>query len=533
MKNLKITPLGGIGKIGSNCLLIELEKSSLLIDAGIMFPESDLYGVDYLIPNFSFIQEKNLTDIILTHGHEDHIGAISHLLKKFPDIKVWASFFTERLIQRKLYQAGIKKKINIFREQDQLCFENIQIDPIHVNHSIPETFGLFISDKKQNNCIFYVSDFKCHENITYEKPFNFEKLQKISAPFKKKILMADSTNILNRGKTPSEDDLFAGLTQALSCEGRVFITLFASNIYRIKNILRIAKKFKKPVLSLGRSIEEYILAAKESSLLSFDEKEVLFKKNITGSEKNFIGVLSGCQGEFLGSLRKFVDGEHPFFKLQKDDTIVFSSRTIPGNEVSVNRIYNKISEQAARIITDHDMLIHTSGHACQEDLKILINNFQPTHYIPIHGESYFLKKQQEFIHQHFPHLAVFILYNFDSIILGSDFFLAKNPPLEPLFITENRDILEKEALKERKKIATQGIVFITFYHAKREFIISHYGIPKKITSHEEKLKSFLYAQVKNKHNASQNIEETIRLKTRQFLSPMLGYKPNVAIHIIY
>lgn len=534
---LQLVPLGGVGEIGHNMVTIKTPHQWILIDAGILFPDHDFLGVNYLIPNLDAINQSLLTDIIITHGHEDHIGAIAHLIVHCPNIKIWAPHFAAALIRRKLQEKGLNPLINIYTESSVFNFSGIVIHPIHVNHSIPDTFGLLIQDSEAALSCFYVSDFKYDENSPYEAPMNLAKLKKLSANSWLRYLLVDSTNILNKGKTPSEADLIPHFQEIIEgAKGRIFITFFPSNIHRLQTILSLAYKQKKRVVYLGRSTKFYSELAYSMGLLKFYNETLVDEKSLTEKEEDLIILLSGCQGDFKGALRKIVFQEHPVLHLQEKDLVLFSSRAIPGNEIQIINIYNKICEQGAKVINPDDALIHSSGHPGQEDLKILFKHYSPTHFSPIHGETYFLHKHIHFIQKTFPEIKGHLIKNYDVLSISPDLEVIISPQeiLEPIFIHGNDIPIEKAALRKRRKMGSQGVIYLSLREDNpRAIKIEFMGLPSFIEDHKEKLKEFLfsYLQIHLKNKDSLTKENELKIQVRKFFFPMLGYKPITIIHI--
>jgi ribonuclease J len=402
--HLKLTPMGGVGEIGSNMFIFEDDECGFIIDCGILFPSDNCFNINYLIPNFYGIKKDKIKDIIITHGHEDHIGAIAHLIEFHPDITVHCNGFAYELIKTKIKDFNHK----VFKYTETMKIGNFEIDPIHVNHSIPDTFGLSISYNEYN--FFYCSDFKVDFDSPYEKPFDFEKLKKLQQG-KTTVGMIDSTNILSQRKTLSEKVVLEDIEKVFEDfkDNRLFITCFSSNVHRLKSFFDVAKKYKRNIILSGRSIHKYTEIAKKlgyvDNIRIYDEDF----DNIT--KKNNLIIISGCQGDFFSSLRRLSSNEHSRIKLNENDKVVFSSKTIPGNEKSVNRIKNNITELGADVITNSEYpFIHASGHPGQEDLKILNKKINFDHYIPIHGESYFIKKHVEFIEDPYQDKLKYLLY---------------------------------------------------------------------------------------------------------------------------
>lgn len=537
---IKIKPVGGVGQIGSNMTLIQGDNDTVLIDAGILFPYEDFFDIDYLIPDLSQIPEPS--HLIITHGHEDHIGAVLHVVKKFPKIKVLASPFTAGLIRKKLEFNHNQYPIAEYRHFDQLGFKDFTIDPIHVNHSIPETVGLLIKDTKEQVGIFFISDFKIDFKTIYERPFDFEKLIKNTKDLKRKILLCDSTNITSGTKeTPSEHDLIPvldGIFQEAS--NRIFITCFSSNIHRLMTFIDLCKKHNKKLIPHGRSMISYLNTANELGMLPDFTNVVRQADTMTGKEDNIVVLLSGCQGDFRGTFRRFCVGEDSQFKPRPEDTVVLSSKAIPGNEKKISLLINRLSEVGCRVITAQDKLIHVSGHPGRTDLQMLYEKYQPTDIVPIHGESYFIREHIEFANKVFPKASAHYFHNNDELVIHQDLTIdvVDGPDIEPVIIHGKGIVLEKEKISERRKLACNGSVFLSLRLSSTKAKVEKYtfhtmGLPTLITLNEEKFKKFLdhyFIQINFKDEEKTN--EELRVAIRRYFDQILGYKPMTTIHIL-
>lgn len=537
---IKIKPVGGVGQIGSNMTLIQGDTDVIMIDAGILFPYEDFFDIDYLIPDLSQIPEP--THLVITHGHEDHIGAVLHVVKKFPKIKVLASPFTAGLIRKKLEFAHHTHQIFEYRHFDQLGFNDFTIDPIHVNHSIPETVGLLIKDIKEQVGIFFISDFKIDFKTIYERPFDFDKLVKHTKDLKRKILLCDSTNITSGTKeTPSEQDLIPVLDDIFNeASNRIFITCFSSNIHRLMTFISLCKKHNKKLVPHGRSMISYLNTANELGMIPDFPSVVRQADTMTGKEDNIVVLLSGCQGDFRGTFRRFCVGEDSQFKPRPEDTVVLSSKAIPGNEKKISLLLNRLSEVGCKVITAQDKLIHVSGHPGKNDLVMLYNKYQPTDIVPIHGESYFIREHIEFVKTAYPNATAHYFHNNDELIINKDLKLEvlDGPDIDPIIIHGKGIVLEKEKISERRKLACNGSVFLSLKLSSTRAKVEKYtfhtmGLPTLITLNEEKFKRFLdsyFIQINFKDEEKTN--EELRVAIRRYFDQILGYKPMTTIHIL-
>jgi len=533
--NLKVTPIGGVGEIGSNMTVFEASDEYLIIDYGILFPYEDFFDINYLIADFSHLDTDKKTTLFFTHGHEDHIGAIVHIVEKFSNLTIYAPPFATVLIRRKLKERNLSHEINIYKEEDVIEFDQFELHPIHVTHSIPDTFGLILKDKKDKLSILFISDFKYDLNPLYEKPFNIEKTKELFNKSEKRYCFLDSTNILNPGGTLSESDLVDDLDEIISRGQRTFFTLFSSNIWRLKTILELAKKHNRYVVPVGRSIHSYLNAASESGLVDLDPT---YYKDIDAVENprdpRIIGILTGCQGDYRGALRRISSNEHKQLKLGDKDLVVFSSKPIPGNEKKINRIYNDIAAYGTEIITSRDMQIHASGHPGQKDLLNFLSEIKPTHYIPIHGEVYFLKKHIEFIKEHTNAIPI-ELGNFGRLSFDEnyDFHQDSLEALDPQIVHGKGLIIGKDKISERRKVACNGVVFLSINKKSRTLSMTHKGLPELVEEYEEAFYDILSNLVFNdgKNKKEEILSEDARIKVRQMYGNILGYKPIAMVHI--
>lgn len=525
---ITIKPIGGLGQIGANSFYIESNKSSLLIDAGILFPKDDQFSLNYLIPDYNSF-DINPKHILFTHGHEDHIGAFKHVNDLFPAAKVYGSKFVQQLLKSKTKSDYIFQTI-IPRET--LFFDDIEVTPFHVNHSIPETMGLHIVHRDSSTSLLYISDFKIDHNSLYEDKFDFDYLNSIPS-FNNKFFFADSTNILSSlVRTPSEADLLNDLEQLLLQDYRyLFLTTFSSNIWRIKSVLNLAKNHKIPVLFYGGSLLKYTQIAQDCDHLSQEDlSPVRSVEEILNLKTKSIIICSGCQGDFKSTARRVALGEDKNFQPSELDYFVFSSKTIPGNERSVTEMVNKLSLSQTNVVTANDCLIHASGHPGKEDLLEVFKAYKPTCIIPIHGESYFLKRHSEFIKN--KGIDFLTMKNGDVIQVANDTseIEVKNDCDIPEYLLIHGSGIEitRDEIRERRKISQNGAIFISiFSKAKhRSFAFSIIGIPNNPSQNVD-----INNLVEDFLNKSSSLkEEQLRVDLRRLLNIYLGYKPQIFIH---
>jgi ribonuclease J len=534
-----ISPLGGVGQIGSNMTMFTSGEDRFCIDAGILFPYEDFFDIDYLVPDLNSISPPKR--LIITHGHEDHIGAIFYFLKNFPDVEVYASPFAAALIRKKLDYEKVSKSIHVFKYNETIETEEFLIDPISVNHSIPETFGLLIKHKKSNVVTFFASDFKIDKNNKYEKYFDFKKLIELSSRAERRLFLADSTNIMSKElNTPSEMELAPSFEKIFSeATDRIFITMFSSNVHRIHTILELAEKNQLKVAPHGRSMIGYINSAKDLGILPPFEKTLVSADSVSRDQKNVVILLSGCQGDFLGTFRRVSIGEDSQFKPRSTDTFIISSKAIPGNEKKIGLLLNKLAEIGVKIFSPSDLPLHVSGHPGKKDLLEVYNQFKPDHIIPIHGETQFIREHIALVKNQYPSAETHFALNFDHIHFLSDFTIkVENGERKDPIIVHGRHIpIEKEKISERRKLACNGCFFIslnlTSKHFQKDYHITHLGLPNFFDSKGDHFKVFLESQLMkfNRKNPEAGAEE-LRVSLRRYFDNILGYKPTTVVHLL-
>lgn len=539
MKNkyFSILPIGGVEEIGSNMTLIRTEKEDIVIDCGLLFPYEECFDINYLVPDFSIINPEKLTAIIITHGHEDHIGGLVQFLKEFPGTKVYLTEFTLYLIKKKFEEYNMTLNYELYSTESHLNFQSVDIFPVHVNHSIPETSGMVVRSKNKEWGALYISDFKVDLNSKHEKPIDLSRINKLLSECRKTLFLMDSTSILNDGKTASESDLHKDLRELINRnERKVFITLFASNAHRMNEIAKMGIEAGRKIVLMGRSLNSYMEAALATGHSNIPMDELLAPDQVKGVTGNLLIFLSGCQGDFLSALRRFSFGEDSNFKPSENDLVIFSSKVIPGNEKKISRIYNKLTEFGAEIATASDYEIHASGHPGKEDLRILLKSFTPDFYIPIHGESYFLKKHYDFIKNEFPTISPELIFNYHEVILGEDTLkVEKHEPKEPRLVHGKGHYIEKTQISQRRKMATQGAVFISYHRGIGEMEVTTVGLPLMAEPLLDKLKNKLLDQIqKDLHSREEEyFKNQIKISTRQFYNNFLGYKPVTEVHLYH
>ncbi len=385
---LRIIPLGGLGEVGKNMTLFEYGDNALLVDAGLMFPENDMFGIDYLIPDFRYLVEKkdNLRGIIITHGHEDHTGAIKHVLAE-ANAPIYATPLTRGLLEVKLRDAKLidRANLNTVRAGDRVHIGPFDVEFFHVCHSIPDGVGLAINTPA--GLIVHSGDFKFDHTPVDGWPTDYAKLAEFSGRGVL-ALLADSTNADKPGWTPSEAVIDPALDHVFrEAPGRILAATFASHISRIQQVANAAFRHNRKMALVGTSmVENARMAQKLGYLEAPDGLIVSTDEALKLPAKKVVIMTTGTQGEPTSILRRLSEGRNRQFDLQPQDTVVLSSNPIPGNEEGVHRTINRLLQRGARVIYEPSAQVHVSGHASAEEMKLLIHLVKPKHVIPIHGE---------------------------------------------------------------------------------------------------------------------------------------------------
>ncbi|OGO68416.1 MAG: ribonuclease J [Chloroflexi bacterium RBG_19FT_COMBO_56_12] len=387
-KKLRIIPLGGLGEVGKNMMAIEYGEEILVIDAGLMFPENDMLGIDYIIPDFQYLLDKRqrISGIIVTHGHEDHTGALHHLLEQVV-APIYSTPLTRGLVEIKLSRGGLLNRLQLHTIQAGQTSQigPFQVEFFHVCHSIPDGVGLGITTPA--GLIIHSGDFKFDHTPVDNWPTDFAKLGEFSG---RGVLglMADSTNADKSGWTPSERVIDPALDQVFrTARGRVIVATFASVISRMQQVANAAANHKRKMAFVGTSMNENARMARKLGYLDMpDDLLVSVDQALRMKPSEVVLMCTGSQGEPSSILGRLSTGTNRQFDLVSGDTVVLSSHPIPGNEESVHRTINRLIRRGANVIYDAILPIHVSGHASQEEQKLLLNLVRPKHFIPIHGE---------------------------------------------------------------------------------------------------------------------------------------------------
>lgn len=464
-KRLTIYPIGGMGEIGLNCLLLETNNSAVLIDCGLMFPDDFHYGVDVVIPRFDLILEKKdkLEGIVLTHGHEDHIGALPWLMPEL-DVPLFGSLFTLTLVENKLRDYNFPSKIQLrpVWPRDRIKLGDFYFNFFSVCHSIIHGYGLGIETPIGR--VVHTGDFKIDKNPLGGHITDLEAFADFSNPGVK-LLFSDSTNIEREGFALTEKEIKSTLQEIFhQAKGRILITLFSSHIQRIQEIFDLTKLSGRRLAVSGKSLNTNIEIAKSLGQLNVTEENFCNLEELNSlPDDKIVLLVTGSQGEPMSAMTRLIEGTHRELKVHPGDTVVLSSRFIPGNIKSINNLINKLYKLGAEVIYEKVQAVHASGHAHLEELKIMLDTVKPKFFIPIHGEYRHLVKHAKLAHECgvFSERAIVLedghpITFFEKSVRFEEKMSAQSVLVDGKGVGD----VGKTILKERKLLAGEGMVVV-------------------------------------------------------------------------
>jgi ribonuclease J len=467
MKNkpLRIIPLGGLGEVGKNMMAYEYDGTIILVDAGLMFPENDMLGVDYIIPDFKYLMDKKdrVKGIFITHGHEDHIGAIHYVVSEI-DAPIYATPLTRGLLENKLARNGMSQKANLHTVN---AGEKVKVGPFtveffHVCHSIPDGVGFGIECPA--GLIVHSGDYKFDHTPVDNWPTDYSKL----AEFSRRgvlALLSDSTNAERAGWTPSErviDDAFNKVFR--DAKGRIIIASFASLVSRMQQVANAAKIHGRKLAVAGPSMLDNMKIARKLGFLDIDDSQIVpIEQALNMKDKDVVIMCTGSQGEPTSILGRLSTGTNRLFDIKPGDTIVLSSHPIPGNEESVYRTINRLFERQANVIYEAIAPVHVSGHASQEEMKLLLHLTRPKFVIPVHGELRQLKQHARLAHEvGIPEENIAIVENGQVIELTADSMKLKEKIPNSYIFVDGSGVgdVGAEVMRDRESLAQDGVVMV-------------------------------------------------------------------------
>jgi ribonuclease J len=551
VNKIEIIPLGGIGEFGMNCMGIRYDDEMIIVDAGMGFPEETPYGVDISIPNFDFLEEyrEDLTAIILTHGHEDHIGALSYILKKY-NLPVYASRFTLALAEKRLDEFKMLDEVLLHRVEAGEVKEigGFRVEFIHASHSLVDCFSLAIHTPL--GTLIHTGDYKIDDTPVIGPPYDLQTLGRIGDEGVL-ALLADSTNSTVPGRTPSERAVIPAFEEIFEqAEGRIIVATFSSSIHRLQIMFNLAHEFGRKVSVLGRSMQKNVEIAEELGLLKIPYGTLVeLGESRALDDDQIVYLVTGSQGETRAALWNMATSTYKGMEIEKGDTVVLSARIIPGNDKSISRLIGHLYKRGANIIEEKRRLVHVSGHASQEDIKIMVETSRPKYVVPIHGEYRMLFRQKEFIKNHvegYTDENIILIEN--GNVLEIDEYAAKvveKHELHKTFIDEESlGEIEYDIVRERKKLAYGGAIslVVTVNKATHDLVgephLTFEGVAGINASNgfavsARQTITDAIGEMKKEHIADRNFfKENLRIHLKRFVQKEIGTKPVIVTTIV-
>ena len=546
--NLLFCPLGGSGEIGMNMNLYaygnEENQKWIIVDMGVSFADDSVPGVDLIYPDAGFIIEKknDLLGIVLTHAHEDHIGSISHIWPKLK-CKIYATPFTAVLIQEKFKEKKIDvtSYLKIVELNSQIKLGPFEIDFVTLTHSILEPNGLCITTPE--GVVLHTGDWKVDPNPLIGNKVDEKKLRSIGE--KGVIAMiCDSTNVFSPGRAGSEKDVRESLLKIISHQKkRVLVTSFASNVARMESIFYIAKQTKRNISLVGRSMHRIYKAAKQCGYLKDVVEPVDAREANKISKDRIILLCTGSQGEPMGALNRIANDIHPDVNLESGDTVIFSSKIIPGNEKKLYALQNSIVKRDIEVITEENAFVHVSGHANREDLKDMYQWVKPKCIIPVHGEHRHMKEHINFAKEmQIPFNLKVENGNIIQISKDQKPQIIDQAPTGKIYLDGSVAVsLDSSSIKERKNISVNGLLEITLIISSngkiKKPVVSYRGIPEDAVSEtfkfdlEDEITKTCKSFAVNNFKQEKNLIDTIKQNCRKIVREKTGKRPYTNVNI--
>lgn len=464
---VSVYALGGLGEVGKNTYCIESDKTLIMIDAGVKFPEADMPGISYVIPDYTHLKDESykLKALFITHGHEDHIGGIPFLLQQVYVPVIYAPKLALALIKHKLDEMKYhpKTKLIEYDESSEVMVGEFKVDFFHVTHSIPDSYGIRVITPQ--GTIMHTGDFKI-DLTPVDHDIDLSKICKIGDSGVD-LLLADSTNAEKEGYTPSEKSVISSINDIFrSAPGRLIISTFSSNISRIKQIVEAALHYGRKIAIFGRSMESNVQAARDFGYIQLPDSQIIRVEDLRKTNPSQTLILcTGSQGEPLAALSRIANGLHRQIKITWGDTVVFSSSPIPGNTGAINKIVNQLTRCGATVLTNSVLFqLHASGHPCRQELRLMQKLVRPHYFMPIHGEYHMLKLHADVAMEcGLPEENIFICQNGDTVELFNHKVRRGQKVHADVLYLDSTDAtgLSTAVIKERRVLSEDGVVSVT------------------------------------------------------------------------
>ncbi|HEX5475378.1 MAG TPA: ribonuclease J [Vicinamibacterales bacterium] len=457
---LELIPLGGLGEFGMNMMVVACGDTAIVVDAGVMFPDPELLGVDLIIPDLRQLQQYRIQALVLTHGHEDHIGAVPHVLN-YIDGPVYGTALTLALVEPKLEEHGeaAKQRLKVVRPRDRVQVGSFTIEFLRVTHSIPDCVAVAIHTPA--GVVLHTGDFKIDQTPLDGESVDFHRLAELGAAGVL-VLLADSTNIERKGFTGSERDVIDAFEEIFtSAAGKIVVAAFASSIYRVQILCDLAAQFDRKVALVGRGMIENAATAERLGYLRIPAGVQIRDADVRNHPaQDVVCICTGSQGEPPAALPRIAIDDHRHVKLEPDDVVVFSAREIPGNEKAIGRVMNHIARRGAEVVHDGIRHVHVSGHGSEEELKLMLSLVRPRYFVPIHGEYRQLARHARVAARVSRGTRVVLAENGDLVRIDAEGArVAGRVPAGRILIDGTRSgEVGDEVLRDRRHLAGDGLV---------------------------------------------------------------------------
>ncbi len=457
---LDLIPLGGLGEFGMNMMVVACGGTAVVVDAGVMFPEPELLGVDLIIPDLRQLQQYRVQALVLTHGHEDHIGAIAHVLP-YVDGPVYGTALTLALVEPKLAEKdeAVRRRLTVVAPRDRIQVGAFTIEFLRVTHSMPDCVAVAIHTPA--GVVLHTGDFKIDQTPLDGEHVDFHRLAELGSAGVL-VLLSDSTNIERKGFTGSERDVVDAFEEIFtSAAGKIVVTTFASSVYRMQILLDLAEQFERKAAFVGRGVVENSQIAERLGYLRIPPGVQIRDTDVRSfPSQDVVCICTGSQGEPLAALPRIAIDDHRHVKLEREDVVVFSAREIPGNEKAIGRVMNHVARRGAEVIYEGIKHVHVSGHGSEEELKLMLSLVRPRYFVPIHGEYRQLARHARVAARVSPSTKVVLAENGDVIrVDGEGGRVADRVPAGRILIDGTRSgEVGDEVLRDRRHLSGDGLV---------------------------------------------------------------------------
>lgn len=460
---LRIIPLGGLGEIGLNCLVVEYAEHAFAVDCGLMFPEAHMLGVDRVIPNPTYLKQfgDRFLGFVITHGHEDHIGALPYLLRDLP-APVYAPPMAAGLITERLREHNLlgRTQLEVVRPRRSWEMGPFTIEPVHMTHSIVDACGLII--RTPIGTVVHSGDFKLDETPIDGAPPDLQRLSEV-AQEGVLLLLSDSTNVDRPGRTPSERTVRDGLDLVFrESPGKIFFSTFSSHVHRLRQAIELSQRYDRRIAVVGRSLHTSIRIATQLGYLEYPPSLFADVSEIPSIEPHRLTLLTtGSQGEPMSALIRIAEGDHPQVKMLPDDSVVLSARVIPGHEKPITNMINHIYRRGARTYQSGSASIHTSGHASRDELESLINLVQPRYFMPVHGEYRHLAQHRALAQSvGIAPESTFLIENGGVLEITPSAARQRDPVPAGRIFVDGKGVgdVERAVLRDRQHLSSDGVI---------------------------------------------------------------------------